>query len=389
MSRIDGPLSAEQIDTFMRTGLLVVKGVFSEEKRAEYITHLNGWLRDKGVRSTNNEANLVMTNGNGLTNWDSVGDRFGGFIEMHYGKAKEVIWNSAEFNQMWVQLFDIYSSASTPGFEHPEGEFDPREIYVFPDRACVRFPDKNNAVRQCGTGEHIDWDIWVNRYQPGATEFQDTDRNVPLEHWRPIQCSVAITTSRQGQGNFRCAPGFHLQANEFAQMMDAKYGPNHKQGRLRVPGVVKIRHMEPVDVAPILERFVDVPVDAGDVVFWDTRLPHSNHDKHNGTHPRIVDFNARIPGTVKNRKFTLKNWETLYQNQLHHSAYPRKYFALERGPFSVTKGSFAELLHGARPWPALLASSEEGAPGAEVPTAPTSEEGAKKPPPKKKRSPLQ
>merc|ERR550539_2297443 len=177
------------------------------------------------------EAWLDTHAGSGRKNLGHVMDSFGGFLEMHYGLAKEFLWGHKKFDQAWTDVFSVHSTGDTPGFEHAMGAFDPEEKYLFPDRACLRFPDRddvqfhrrNRWESQKGTGEHVDWDVFCNVYGPEAQEFgiwelagNDMERRRALPAWRPVQCSVAFSDAAAGEGNFRVAPGWHLRMAEFS-----------------------------------------------------------------------------------------------------------------------------------------------------------------------------
>lgn len=333
-------LTADQIEAFKRDGYIVVSGIFSLGDVAEYLSKLDAWLASYGVQAKGKE------------NWERVMDTFGGFLEMHYGEAKELLWGHDRFDRAWTDIFRVYAFADTPGFEHCMGEFDPQEKYLFPDRACMRFPDRNALEfhrrgkweRQVGTGEHVDWDVYSNVYGQGVPELGvweqssgGVERHDDLPVWRPVQCSVAFSDAAAGEGNFQVAPGWHLRMADFSGAMRERFsGGDFRKGFDVNTGVFKLRKADGYE-DEMLSDFVDVPVRAGDVIFWDTRLPHSNHSEHRGASPRICDFNARVPGTEMNRAWARRMWTELFSQQLHGPSYPSRLAALEGGPLPTAR----------------------------------------------------
>lgn len=322
-------LHPEHLDAFKREGYVVVKDIFSKDDIDSYKKHLEAWLQERG-------ANIMGRN------HQMVGDRHGGFMEMYYGRGKELLWSHEGFDKVWTDIFSIYQG-ETQGFEHSQGTFDPQEKYLFPDKANLRFPD-SYGIGQEGITEHVDWDVYNNVYGPDEHEFGNWLFNrkkgamvckSPIDVWRPVQCSVAITKADAGEGNFRCAPGWHLKMAEYSRQMRNRFGEEHfRKGWVQGSQCFQLNKAEGW-ADEMLRDFIDVPVEAGDIILWDTRLPHCNHAVHNGKVPRICDFNSRIPGTPANKAFAQRMFSECYEKQLHYGHWISNLEQNEKGPLKV------------------------------------------------------
>lgn len=304
-------LHPEHLDAFRHDGYVVVKGIFTESEVARYRKHLDAWLQERG-------ADLKGRN------HQEVGESYGGFLEMYHGHAKEMLWANEDFDKVWTDIFTIYQG-DTQGFEHSQGTFDPTEKYLFPDKASVRFPDSFGTGQE-GMSECVDWDIYNNVYGPAQGEFGNwlfkhregaVVFHSPIDVWRPVQCSVAMTKANAGEGNFRCAPGWHLKMAEYSQQMRNRFGEEEfRKGWVQASKCFMVNKAEGW-ADEMLDDFIDVPVEAGDIILWDTRLPYSNHVAHTGSVPHVCDFNSRIPGTPANRAFAQRMFNECYSKQFH------------------------------------------------------------------------
>jgi Phytanoyl-CoA dioxygenase (PhyH) len=100
----------------------------------------------------------------------------------------------------------------------------------------------------------------------------DHDPRDPNLHY--IQGAIALTDTPSGRGGFRCAPGWHRQSNRWVTL------PANKDGdwTTSVPD----------------DEVTLVPMNQGDVVLWNSRLPHSN-SKNESDEPRYSFYVSMTP----------------------------------------------------------------------------------------------
>lgn len=113
----------------------------------------------------------------------------------------------------------------------------------------------------------------------------------PHDEFRYLQGLVALTNTGADQGGFRCLPGWHR-------------GPG------RWPD-------EPVDTPsgaewlapPEAEGEVGVPMKAGDLLVWSSRLPHAN-SKNTSDRPRLALYLHMFPWTEEEAAILRDCWST-------------------------------------------------------------------------------
>jgi hypothetical protein len=112
--------------------------------------------------------------------------------------------------------------------------------------------------------------------------------------WRPFQCFLALTDST---GGFECAPGFHLELDEFFKRV-----PNDGKnvGFIGLQGKV---------VEPIVRRVKPLQYPPGSAVLWDWRLPHATALHHPGPDTREVVYTSFLPDIEINRNYAAAQLE--------------------------------------------------------------------------------
>jgi len=177
--------------------------------------------------------------------------------------------------------------------------------------------------------------------------------------WRPIQCFVSLTDNpTPNTGGFEAAPGFHRTFHEWARdrsrslrtagtnrsnnssaacddnggaavddadadgatTTNGTLGGENKsqrqekaplQQQIPPPCIGEYTHIRPREDRDIMDRVKHIPVSAGDAVFWDNRLPHSNSYRNDGVVPRAVVYCSFLPDVAVNRRYAegqLEDW---------------------------------------------------------------------------------
>ena len=162
---------------------------------------------------------------------------------------------------------------------------------------------------------------------------------------------ISLTDNREANtGGFEAALGFHRTFREWAatrsdtivrkkkkKKKKKKIGKNalssessaaevateeEEASRYPAPCLGEYTHMRPTEDADVMERMRHVPIGAGDAVFWDERIPHSNSYRHDGgrgggtatataakEEPRAVIYCSFLPDIALNRDFAKRQAE--------------------------------------------------------------------------------
>jgi Phytanoyl-CoA dioxygenase (PhyH) len=129
-------------------------------------------------------------------------------------------------------------------------------------------------------------DLWVSldmcRFTP---PWRSGDKGPLPIHWdhnphdlstRMIQGVVALTETPRGQGGFRCVPSLFNDPGAWATEPI-----RHSWGEEWQPDVTD-------------SEVVEIPVAQGDLILWDSRLPHAN-SRNDATQPRIAFYLQMFP----------------------------------------------------------------------------------------------
>ena len=317
-------LSTDQIEQYLRDGVLVVDNFLSPAELQTAKEGLTATLRRHGVDPDNlegtgrNLAKLSSTSGSG------------GVLDLFYDEWKlDIALKPRLFQwtqQLWKASFicgdDDSSTASSytelPPDEqfkwHPYGRTSPKDQgFCYIDRICYRLPtDLSNKLGREEAAASISGPGSSSKknkkctLQRGLTPHLDCcpdtfDTTENKTKWRPIQCFVSLTDNiSPNTGGFEVAKGFHREFRQWAQDR-----PPSRKGDTLVPApcIGEYTHIRPKEDADIMKRIEHVPVKAGSVVFWDNRLPHANAYRHDGHMPRVVVYCSYLPPIDLNRQY--------------------------------------------------------------------------------------
>mmetsp|Transcript_19502 Transcript_19502/g.40823 ORF Transcript_19502/g.40823 Transcript_19502/m.40823 type:complete len:444 (-) Transcript_19502:132-1463(-) len=359
------PLTTDQIETYLRDGILVVDNLLKPEEVAEAQRGLaKTLLEEYGV-----DVHDLETTGIGLVDASSTNGA-GGVLDIFYPEWKMKIathetlflmtcqlWREA-YCQEGESLNDLLhiSSAGKEKLEnmqfkwHPFGRFDCSKGFMYIDRIGYRIPTsiaeklgkqkmetpRTDAPSKCDHTTYEDTPKQKkNSKNPRPIQrsltphfdccpesFHDTTNK---NKWRPIQSFVSLTDNlHPNTGGFEAVPGFH---REFHTWVDNKRLHatqsefNEAQPHAR-PCVGEYTHLSPSHDRLLLQKIQHIPVKAGSVVFWDNRIPHGNSYRNDpvlgdvlgsecsssisellGTGSRAVVYCSFLPDVDLNRRF--------------------------------------------------------------------------------------
>lgn len=273
-------LTRDQLNEFVRTGLLVIPDVLTSDEVAAARTAFHAQLREHGV---DHDALL-----DGEQSPDALGVRMKSPAASFYARrwrllevslaaqvvrcARQLIM--ATFGGRDAEIARETDESGAPLFGHPLGAFD--DVVFLCDRTNYRLPDSVRA--EGGLEMHID----RNAVDPFAN----------LAFWRPVQAFVALTDQYGGEsGGLRCVRGFHARYNSYdvARGEDPSALAKGAFNRLNTK-----RHSSLADAC--------MPVDcpAGALVLWDNRLPHATAQKLRGRDTREVVYCNFVPNVPVN-----------------------------------------------------------------------------------------
>jgi hypothetical protein len=322
-------LSDEQIQQFLRDGVLVVDGVLTQAEVSHSLSGLRDTLGCYGVESfsVDDEASarsfskLSSTNGSG------------GVLDLFYEAWKmEIATNPKLFSitqQLWSAGYchngeSRESLSQEETFQwHPFGPFNCTKGYAYIDRVGYRLPSE--IAQKIGDRIHPDRKKKARALQRSLTPHLDCCPNsmyTDSAKWRPIQCFVSLSDSLEpNTGGFEAAKGFHHEFDEWAStrvptLISQKHPDGSKsQVSIPAPCVGQYTHFRPKEDKDIMDRVTHVPVRAGSAVFWDNRIPHANAYKHNGDRPRAVVYCSFLPDVELNRTFVKKQLSDFQQGK--------------------------------------------------------------------------
>jgi ectoine hydroxylase-related dioxygenase (phytanoyl-CoA dioxygenase family) len=104
-----------------------------------------------------------------------------------------------------------------------------------------------------------------------------------------MQAILAFTNASVTDGGFHVVPGFHKEMESVAAQILAMDSMDRemllRSDMYNLPSVL---------MDQLRERLVKVPVTAGSLVVWDSRLPHGNHPNRS-PHFRMVQYIRMMP----------------------------------------------------------------------------------------------
>ena len=346
-------LTAEQLETFRRDGVLVVPGLLSPAELAAARGGLEQTLREHaGVELSRLEETAAA-----MGSLSSVGGA-GGVLDLFYPAWKLALTLAGErYAKAASQLFQatyatwdpVVGRAAAGDFgggggggggeeggdcregsalwRHEHGAFDSAQLFAHVDRLGCRLPDAlsqahGSAKRpmQRSLTPHLDCCPTAMRH--GAS-------GKAVSRWRPIQCLLSLTDALEPEhGGFEAAKGFHREFDAYYGAQEQQQQRQQQQAGGRVgreagpregvllggtagggrvgreaepPRCVKdYCAVRPREDAAVVARIAHVPCAAGSAIFWDQRVPHANSRHHLGAAPRCVVYGGFLPRVAAN-----------------------------------------------------------------------------------------
>jgi len=160
------------------------------------------------------------------------------------------------------------------------------------DRLCMKPPAYANVPLVGGGTKratffsselpiHNDMDLWdlsETKYQVRAVVSLVRTWIDTIGVW---QCGIALGDCPPGGGGFRCVPGFHKLSQVRAYRKNYEAGQFHPTAEA-YGQTLRIRQRPPtgtfqwmLDTA-VTGKAKEIPLEKGDAVIWNSRLPHSN-----------------------------------------------------------------------------------------------------------------
>ena len=311
------PLSDEEVQTFIREGVVVIRGALSPEEVTNAREGLHAHLRGAvGLDVTDLDGTasglraLSSTNGSG------------GVLDVWYPPFKLELMQHpllfAMMSQLWAATFAAYraeeegegGTSSADGlYRHRHGPFDARRGFAYIDRVGFRVPSRVAKLHEqrldTGTaqGSHSKTEKRKKRARPlqrSLTPHLDccphqlhglVQGGKAVRKWRPLQSFVALTdTLHPDEGGFEAAKAFHHDFDEWAERRAGRGGSqtdaaggaataaanSGDASPLPPPCVGEFTPIRPGEDAEVLRRMAHVPCRAGDLIVWDNRIPHAN-----------------------------------------------------------------------------------------------------------------
>lgn len=379
-----GPLTKEEIEHFNENGYVVVKSKLIDDRLlTNHQIEVREYLKNNASIDFGNttigsiqESELLWKQELKMGN---VSNGFGGMVNFYHGKYEYKIREDKNLYDSFVQLFQSTYS-TTPitkddldlsyndenEWPNEYGEFDPQHMFMFVNRCGFRIPtiiedsngngnsncnsNNNNKVieqqikLQKGTGLHLD----CNPFHLFRGEHLNKDKqieHIPLRFWQPIQAFISCTdTPKPGQGGFWTIPKFHKKCVKYfnqhkSQLQQQQQSSSSSDHQIPTPIPTEIlkrgnaydfqdgQHLD------IIDQLKYIPIERGDVLFWDWRMPHCNDTIHIGPSIREVVYAAHLPMVPINIQYAeaQKIW---YQTGKHPSYVAKKFSNLETVNYS-------------------------------------------------------
>jgi Phytanoyl-CoA dioxygenase (PhyH) len=179
------------------------------------------------------------------------------------------------------------------------------EIWVSLDRYGVMRPTRNAASRE---PEAEDWATeasWLHfDRNPLVTPNVEEEAKEEGE-LNPIQGMLMLTDHTEESGGFCCVPAFHKDWAEYCARI-RRAGEPLNQSRAQTPFF-----LSPTTEGALFERVRRIlPIPAGSLLIWDSRLPHQNFPNTSETELRMVQYVTFRPVPDDDEAQLLRrNWE--------------------------------------------------------------------------------
>mmetsp|Transcript_41186 Transcript_41186/g.74242 ORF Transcript_41186/g.74242 Transcript_41186/m.74242 type:complete len:358 (-) Transcript_41186:1125-2198(-) len=357
MTTETSPLTPQQIDTYLRDGILVVDNLLSREEIIEAHQGLAQTLKDDyGV-----DVHDLEGTGHGLIEASSTNGA-GGVLDIFYPDWKmKITTNETLFRmtcQLWKEAYchtgesleDLTNASSEvdgskttvencdgddsankrkdDSFKwHPFGAFDHDKGYTFIDRIGYRIPTK--IAESIGKQLTMTKDMSQPTQAPSNAKKITPKKKKPKSRaiqrsltphfdccpekyhdttnknkWRPIQCFVSLTDNLQpNTGGFEAVPGFH---REFRSWVDdgRRFGrlsgddeplPESKSQTPHPQRCVgEYTHLSPSEDRALMQRVQHIPVMAGSEYIQSCFVPIFIKDKLSGCRFRVLFWWKRL-----------------------------------------------------------------------------------------------
>lgn len=206
-------------------------------------------------------------------------------------------------------------------------------MFSFVNKCCYRIPSKffnTLELKQMdrGTGAHLD----LNPFDPFSSNLYDSpdgaQRARPLTFWQPIQGLVAVSDNRsENCGGFCTIPGFHLECFAYFHRKRSEW----KEEERTLKRLNQI-HLDEKYTPEIMSRFKHIPLEKGDYLLWDWRMPHLTESQNLSDDVREVIYVAHLPDVELNRKYAIEKQLGWYRSGTHPSYMSKKHRELESTP---------------------------------------------------------
>lgn len=224
-------------------------------------------------------------------------------------------WGSALHRQGFTELYHLptmWENRQNPDLHALFARLLGTErLWVSVDRVGVKRPGRVPDPRRPGQ--------WFDKPEWG----RDIDIHFDLNPWhlpaeRRLQALIALEDTATDQGGFACVPGFHHEIADWAAANPRWAKPPEK---------VFVRFK---DKALTRARLARIAAKAGDLVVWDSRLPHGNSRNHSDRW-RLCQYLTFFPAVEANRPLqeeALEAWRTGHRP----GVYPGGKAAFDHGP---------------------------------------------------------
>ena len=314
-------LSEQQIEVFLRDGVLVVDGILDDVELDQAKRGLTQTLAENGV----SEDDLERT-GHALQNLSSTNGS-GGVLDIFYPQWKlDVATNPKIFQatrELWKAAY-YHENESIENLDkadrlkwHPYGSFNTDQGFMYMDRIGYRIPtcisEKIGAGLMTAKNGNQKRKKKIMPLQRSLTPHLDccpTNLYSDKSKWRPIQSFVSLTTNAiKNTGGFEAAPGFHKDFENWVEfrpptIVSRKVEGISQQMVFSAPCIGEYSHIRPIEDKDVMMRMQHIPVRAGSAVFWDNRIPHANEYRNDGLKARSVVYCSFLPNIVTNREYT-------------------------------------------------------------------------------------
>lgn len=333
----------EQIQTFLKDGILVVDNVLTPDQVENALQALSETL----ARNASIDTENLSATGHGLQKLSSTNGS-GGVLDLFYDDWKCEIATNPRLFRVTTQLWGASYCHKGETLEElsedeayrwqPYGPFDCSKGFCYMDRIGYRLPtelatqlgadlqDKEESATNNAKKQKKKKSMAIQRsLTPHLDCCPDTFFSPDKSKWRPIQCFISLSdTPEPNMGGFEAAPGFHRQFNRWAadrapttqtlkkkQQIRGKRVVTEEEVFFPAPCIGEYTHMRPGEDSDVMERVQHISVRAGSAVFFDNRTPHANAYRHDGNRPRTVVYCSFLPDVAINRPFVcqqLSKW---------------------------------------------------------------------------------